>query len=165
MHRFTGPPRVLTHDSKTNIRLLRHFGAHVGEGVRVHAPLILHEGERGFHNLVIGDGCILTGSNFLDLSGRVILEEGASLGPGVIVMSHNRFNYNPFLEKVLAHQCGVGDVVIKKGASIKAGAVLTMGVTVGESAVVAAGAVVNRDIAGKSFVAGVPAKEVQKLGD
>lgn len=163
VYRLKGPPRVLTHHSKTNARILKHFGAQVGGRVHLLAPIVLHEAEHGFDNLVIGNGCILNGNNYLDLSARVTLEDGVSLGPGVIVMSHNNFNYNPFLERVLEHQCGVRAVVVRRGAGIKAGAVLTMGVTVGENAVVAAGAVVRRDVADHSFVAGVPAQEIRLL--
>jgi acetyltransferase-like isoleucine patch superfamily enzyme len=158
-----GPPRVLTHSSRLNIRIMRRFGAAVGEGVRLHAPVTLHAAEEGYANLAIGDGCLLNGNNYLDLSGPMVLEDGVSLGPGVIVMTHNRFNYNPYLEDVLAHQCGVRGVLFKAGAGIKANAVVTMGVTVGREAVVAAGAVVNRDVADRTFVAGVPAQVLRQL--
>jgi acetyltransferase-like isoleucine patch superfamily enzyme len=163
VYRQAGPPRVLIHRSHVNVRLLRRFGATVGDGVRVHPPLVLHAAESGYANLVIGDGCLLNGNNFLDLSGPVMLEAGVSLGPGVTVMTHNRFNYNRFLEDVLAHQCGVRGVRFKRGAGIKAAATVVMGITVGEDSVVAAGSVVNRDVADRTLVAGVPAAEVRRL--
>jgi len=82
----------------------------------------------------------------LDLSGRITLEKGVSLGPGVIIMTHNRYNYNPFLEDRLAHTCGIKDVLIKEGAGIKANALIVHGITIGKNAVVAGNAVVNRDV-------------------
>lgn len=48
--------------------------------------------------------------------------------------------------------------VVKRGASIGANATIVCGVTIGEWAFVAAGAVVNRDVPAYSLVAGVPAK-------
>ena len=155
---FFGPPRLLRHDSQTNIALLRRFGATVGKGVRLHAPITLHAAETGYHNLHIGDGCMFNGNNYLDLSARIQLEQGVSLGPGVIINTHNRFNYNEYLEAVLANECGVRDVIIGEGSGIKANALVVMGVTIGRHCVVAGGAVVNRDVPDYSFVAGIPAK-------
>ncbi len=54
-------------------------------------------------------------------------------------------------------------VRIRDGAWLCVGAIVLPGVTIGESAVVAAGAVVNRDVAARTLVAGVPAIEVKKL--
>lgn len=162
--RLLGPPRVLTYDSDTNIAILRAFGAKVGvRNVRVHAPLVLHGAEEGYANLSIADGCILNGNVYLDLAGRITLEEGASLGPGTIVMTHNRFNYNRILEERLAHQCGVSDVVFESGSGVKAGAIVTRGVTIGANSVVAAGAVVTRNVDSLSLVAGIPARIVERI--
>lgn len=162
--RLLGPPRVLAYDSGTNVAILRAFGAKVGSlNVRLHGPLVLHGAENGYANLTIGDRCILNGNVYLDLSGRITLEEGVSLGPGTIIMTHNRFNYNPILEERLAHQCGVADVLLRSGCGIKAGAIVTKGVTIGANSVVAAGAVVTGDVDSLTLVAGIPAKVIQRI--
>jgi acetyltransferase-like isoleucine patch superfamily enzyme len=159
-----GPPRILMYDSETNAVILRAFGAKIGtRNVRVHAPLVLHGAEDGYANLIIGDGCILNGNVYLDLSGKITLEQGTSLGPGSIVMTHNRFNYNTILEERLAHQCGVADVLLKVGSAVKAGVILTKGVTIGANSVVAAGAVVTHDVESLSLVAGIPAKVIRRI--
>ena len=164
--RLLGPPRVLAYDSDTNVAILRAFGARIGtRNVRVHAPLVLHGAEEGYANLSIADGCILNGNVYLDLAGRITLEEGVSLGPGTIVMTHNRFNYNRILEERLAHQCGVSDVVFESGSGVKAGAIVTRGVTIGANSVVAAGAVVTRNVESLSLVAGIPAKAIERISE
>lgn len=164
MSALVGPPRILNYHMRLNADILRAFGAKVGkENVRIFSPLILHEAQSGFANLTIGDNCILNGNNYLDLSAKIRLEDGTSLGGGVIIMTHNRYNFNPFLEDRLAHTCGQKDVHVKKGAGIKAGALVTMGATIGENAVVAGNAVVNRDVPDNCFVAGVPAKVKKEL--
>jgi acetyltransferase-like isoleucine patch superfamily enzyme len=48
---------------------------------------------------------------------------------------------------------------------IAAGATIIGGVTLGENSVVAAGAVVTRDVPPNSLVAGVPAKVIRSLED
>jgi acetyltransferase-like isoleucine patch superfamily enzyme len=57
----------------------------------------------------------------------------------------------------------VVETFIKKGASIGSSATIMCGLTVGENAVVGAGAVVTKDVPPKTIVAGVPAKVIRKL--
>jgi acetyltransferase-like isoleucine patch superfamily enzyme len=54
-------------------------------------------------------------------------------------------------------------VTIKKGVWIGCGVTILGGVTIGEYSVVAAGAVVTRDVPSYSVVAGVPAKIIRKI--
>ncbi len=161
--KIIGPPRLLKYSGPVNVAILKAFGAEVGQNVIVCSPVILHNARGGYSNLRIKDGCNFNGNNFLDLSGRITLEKGVSLGPGVIIMTHNRYNHNAFLEERLAHTCGIKDVLIKEGTGIKAGALIVHGITIGKNAVVAGNAVVNRDIQDNSFVAGVPARFVKEI--
>ena len=149
LFKIIGPPRILRYGNKIN--------------VPVCSPVVLHSAKEGFKNLTIKDGCFINGNNFLDLSAHITLEKGVSLGPGVIIMTHNRYNHNPFLEDRLAHTCGFGDVLIKEGAGIKANALIIHGITIGKNAVVAGHAVVNRDVGDNCFVAGVPAHVVKEI--
>ena len=161
--RIIGPPRVLRFGGQVNIAILKAFGAKVGENVRMCSPVVLHNTTDGYSKLTIQDDCFFNGYNFIDLSGRITLEKGVSLGPGVIVMTHNRYNRNPFLEERLSHTCGIKDVLIKEGSGIKAGALIVHGITIGKNAVVGGGAVVNRDVPDNCFVAGVPARLVKEI--
>ena len=152
-----GPPRMLVYDEVTNARLLRAFGATVGQDTILRAPITLHHEWDGYGNLTIGDGVALNGGTFLDLKNRITLERGVSLGPHVIVMTHNAFNGNAFLESRLPRLVADKPVVIGAGAGIKAAAVILHGVTIGEEALVAGGSVVNRDVPRRAYVSGVPA--------
>ena len=55
------------------------------------------------------------------------------------------------------------ETYIKKGASIGSSSTILGGVTVGENAIIGAGAVVTKDVPANSIVAGVPAKIIKKL--
>lgn len=164
LFKIIGPPRVLWFGWPINAAILKAFGAKVGKnGVFVHSPVILSGARGGYSNLTISDRCLLNGNNYLDLSAPITLERGVSLGPGVIIMTHNRYNHNPFLEERLGHTCGVKEVLIKEGAGIKAGALIVHGITIGRNAVVGGNAVVNRDVPDNCFVAGVPARLVKEI--
>ena len=52
-------------------------------------------------------------------------------------------------------------IVVKKGASIGANATILPGVTIGENALVAAGAIVTKDVPPYSIVGGNPAKVIK----
>jgi len=57
----------------------------------------------------------------------------------------------------------VVETFVRKGASIGSSATIMCGVTVGENAVVGAGAVVTKDVPANTIVAGVPAKVIKKI--
>lgn len=164
-YRLVGPPRILKFGTQLNTKILSIFGAQIGKNTRVYSPIVFHNAAQipGYKNLAIADNCVLNGNNFLDLSARITLEKGVSIGPGVTIMTHNGYNRNAFLVKRLPHTCGFKDVFIKQGANIKAHALIVMGVTVGQESVVAGGAVVNLDVPNRHLVAGVPARIVTEI--
>ena len=57
----------------------------------------------------------------------------------------------------------VVETYVKKGASIGSSSTILCGITVGENAIVGAGAVVTKDVPANSIVAGVPAKVIKKI--
>ena len=161
--KIIGPPRVLRYGNHVNTALLQAFGAKVGKDIICNSPVVLNNARRGFKNPTLGDNCFFNGNNFLDLRGKITLEKGVSLGPGVIIMTHNRYNHKAFLEEKLSHTCGVKDVLIKEGSGIKAGALIVHGITIGKNAVVGGNSVVNRDVPDNCFVAGVPAHLIKEI--
>lgn len=103
-------------------------------------------------NVFINHAC-----SFLDIGG-ITIEDDVQIGPHVNLTSENH-PLDPAERKTLLLQ----PIVIKRNAWIGAGATILPGVTVGENAVVAAGAVVSRDVPPNTVVAGVPANVVKTL--
>lgn len=95
--------------------------------------------------------------SFLDLGG-ITLEDGVMVGPRVNITSET-------------HPVEVGKrntlvpeaVLVKTNAWIGVAATIMPGVTIGENAVVAAGAVVTADVPADTVVAGVPAKVIKRM--
>ncbi|GGH25170.1 nodulation protein L [Dyadobacter endophyticus] len=102
-------------------------------------------------NVFINHAC-----SFLDIGG-IIIEDDVMIGPRVNITSENH-PLDPSDRKALIPR----PVRIRRNAWIGAGATILPGVTVGENAVVAAGAVVSRDVPPNTVVAGVPAKVVKE---
>jgi maltose O-acetyltransferase len=105
-------------------------------------------------NVRIGDNCVINRETYLD--GRV----GVTIGNNVnvsfqacILSLHHDHNDAAF-------PAVGGTVTICDHAWIGARAILLPGVTVGEGAVVAAGAVVTRDVGPYEVVGGVPARKI-----
>jgi len=89
------------------------------------------------------------------------IEDEASVGPGVSIMAHS--GASPFHQRLKIYHEKPQKVTVKRGAWIAAHAVILPGVTIGEGAIVAAGAVVSRDVPAYTIVAGNPARPVQEL--
>lgn len=159
----TRHPRVLRFGHRVNADILRALGARIGRNTVVQPPLVLHEAAHRYSNLTVGDNCYLNGNNFFDLTARITVEDDVSIGPGVTIMTHNSYHTNEFLIDRLPHTCGSEDVVIKRGANVKAHTLITMGTTIHEDAVVAGGSVVNQDVPARHLVAGNPATIVTEI--
>lgn len=95
--------------------------------------------------------------SFLDIGG-ITIEDDVKLGPKVNLVTENH-PLDPSARKTLL----INPIIIKQNAWIGAGATILPGVTVGENSVVAAGAVVSRDVLPNTVVAGIPAKVVKTL--
>ena len=91
----------------------------------------------------------------------VTVEDGVFIGPGAI-LTNDRFPRALTATGTLA-QAGdwtVSPVVLRRGCSIGAGAVVIAGTSVGTFATVGAGAVVTKDVPPHALVAGNPARRI-----
>lgn len=108
--------------------------------------------------------------------GRLIIGEGTWLSPGVVFYTHleaeiqigERCDLGPGVEFIVgSHEVGTGErragngtaraIVVGNGCWVGAKSVILGGVTIGDGAIIAAGAVVTRDVPAHTLVAGVPA--------
>jgi acetyltransferase-like isoleucine patch superfamily enzyme len=103
-------------------------------------------------NSTINDNCILNAADKIVIGDNVHISAGATLlTAGLYKEPEN--NDRPHFTK---------PIEIKNGAWIGANAILLPGITVGENAIVGAGAVVTKDVQNNQVVAGVPAKALKQ---
>ncbi|MFB6890493.1 acyltransferase [Kitasatospora sp. NPDC056327] len=120
-------------------------GAYVGPGVRIGDRVKLQN-----HALVYEPA---------------VLEDGVFVGPAV-VLTNDRYPRSVDVDGRLkrGEDWHAHGVTLRHGCSIGGRAVLVAGVTVGRWAMVAAGAVVHRDVPDFALVAGVPARRIKWVG-
>jgi acetyltransferase-like isoleucine patch superfamily enzyme len=103
-------------------------------------------------NVFINHGC-----SFLDLGG-ITIEDDVLIGPQVKLVTENH-PVDPSNRKSL----DLKSIHIGKNVWLGAGAIILPGVTVGENSIVAAGAVVTKDVPSNTIVGGVPARVIKKI--
>lgn len=131
--------------------------AHVGNGSIIGRGVYIGPG------VIIGRNCKI--QNYALVYEPALLENGVFIGPGV-VFTNDVFPRAINLDgsrKTNSDWDAVG-VTVRTGASIGANAVCVAPITIGRWALVAAGAVVTKDVRDYALVAGVPAKRIGWVG-
>lgn len=111
--------------------------------------------------VVIGKNCKISSHSFLCTG--VEIEDNVFIGHGVMFTNDlypraTREDGSPQTEE----DWTLIKTLVKKGASIGSNATIICGITIGENAIVGAGAVVTKDVAPGTTVAGNPAKEIKR---
>lgn len=139
-------------------------GARIGEGSRVWhfvhvcAGALIGKGVSLGQNVfvgnqaVIGDHCKV--QNNVSVYDNVTLEEGVFCGPSMVFTNV----YNPRAQ--IARKNEYRSTLVKKGATLGANCTIVCGVTIGEYALVGAGALINKDIPAYALMVGVPARQI-----
>ena len=143
---------VLPDDPSYMTYLEELFGRDLSD-VRILTPFLCDFGNR----VKFGKGVFLNHSAILSASGGIEFEDGVLVAPGVRIATinhdmnrrHTTYTY--------------GKVTIRKNAWIGMNVTICPGVTIGRYAVVAAGAVVTKDIPDYAVAGGVPAKVLRYL--
>jgi acetyltransferase-like isoleucine patch superfamily enzyme len=143
-----------SHPSQIRDLLSQITGSYIDETVDVFTPIYINYGKHTKigKNVFINFDCV-----FLDLGG-IIIEDGVLIAPKVSLLSEGH-PISPDERQSLVP----GRIHIKRNAWIGAGATILPGVTVGENAVVAAGAVVSKDVPANTIVGGIPAKTIKSI--
>lgn len=128
-------------------------GAHVGRDCNIGEHCFVESGSS------IGDGCTIKNGNMIWEG--VTIEDGVFIGPSVH-LTNDLYPRSPRLPEAKNRYRDRSDWLvptrIKRGASLGAGSVIIAGITVGEYAMLAAGAVATKNIPAYALARGNPAK-------
>ena len=128
------------------------FGSRLPASSHIIPPMQIDEAEQ----ITIGENVFINHSLTVMSVGSVTIEDGVMIGPEAALLTANH-DFN----NLMVLKCK--PIVIKKGAWIGARAIILPGVTVGEGAIVASGAVVTKDVEPKAIVGGNPAKLIKYI--
>jgi acetyltransferase-like isoleucine patch superfamily enzyme len=110
--------------------------------------------------LVIGDDVGIAENAFISVRGKVKIGSSTIFGPGVKLFSENH-NFSDLNIPVYLQGATKKGVEIGEDCWIGANTIILDGVHVGKKVIVAAGAVVNKDVPDYAIVGGIPAKVIK----
>lgn len=140
----------------------------IGEGTRIWQFVVVLKGAR------IGSDCNICAQTLIEgdvvIGDRVTVKSGVQIWDGSVIGSDvfigpNVTFSNDLYPRSKQYPEKFEGVTIQSGASIGANATLLPGLTIGEKALVGAGAVVTKDVPARAVVVGNPAKIVRYLDD
>jgi UDP-2-acetamido-3-amino-2,3-dideoxy-glucuronate N-acetyltransferase len=134
------------------------YGCKIGDGTRLGTFVEIQK------NAEIGRRCKISSHTFI--CEGVTIEDNVFVGHGVMFTNTLLPRAaNAQGELLTEAEWDVMPTRIRKGATIGSGVVILCGITIGENAVIGAGAVVTRDVGDGEIWAGVPARLVRRVPD
>ena len=143
---------VILHPELVNL-----YGCRIGGDTRI-GPFVEIQ-----KNVVVGRRCKISSHSFL--CEGVTIEDEVFVGHGVMFINDARPRATAGGQLQTEADWQVVTTRVARGASLGSGAVVMCGVTIGEHALVGAGAVVTRDVPAGATVAGVPARVLARNGE
>jgi acetyltransferase-like isoleucine patch superfamily enzyme len=135
--------------------LVNLYGCEIGDDSKIGAFVEIQK------NASVGRLCKISSHSFV--CEGVTIDDEVFVGHGVMFINDRRPRATAAGGLQTEADWQVVPTRVKRGASIGSGAVILCGVTIGEKAMVGAGAVVTRDVPDGATVAGVPARVLARL--
>jgi len=129
------------------------YGCEIGDGTKIGSFVEIQKG------VFVGRNCKVSSHTFI--CEGVTIKDEVFVGHGVIFIN-DKYPRATTADGSLQSEADwkVVPTVVERGAAIGSGATILCGVTIGEEAIVGAGAVVTKDVAAQTSVAGNPARVV-----
>jgi acetyltransferase-like isoleucine patch superfamily enzyme len=136
--------------------LVNLYGCTIGDDTKVGAFVEIQK------NAVVGKRCKISSHSFI--CEGVVIQDRVFVGHGVVFIN-DKLPRATAADGALQTEADwkVVETIVQEGASIGSGSAILCGVTIGRNAIIGAGAVVTRDVADNSVVAGCPARLLRKL--
>lgn len=149
---------VVTGEGVKIYSFVNAYGCSINDGTKVGTFVEIQKGVK------IGKNCKISSHSFI--CEGVTIEDGVFIGHNVSFindMNPRAVNLDGSLQTEA--DWSMVNTIVKKGASIGTSATILGGVTIGENALVGAGAVVTKDVPNGATVIGNPAKILKKQND
>lgn len=134
--------------------LSRLFGKTVDESFRVFPPFYTDFGK----NITVGKNVFINACCHFQDHGGVSLDDGCQIGHNVVFATLNHG-----LAPEDRQTTYPAPITLGKNVWVGSNSTILQGVTIGDNAVIAAGAVVTKDVPENTIVGGVPARIIRKI--
>ena len=131
------------------------FGYRVPESLRVFPPFYTDFGR----NITVGRDVFINACCHFQDHGGVTIGDGCQIGHNVVFATLNHG-----LSPEDRQNTYPAPIVLGRNVWVGSNATILQGVTIGDNAVIAAGAVVTKDVEPATIVGGVPAKVIRRIG-
>lgn len=131
-------------------------GSNVDSSFRMFPPFYTDFGK----NIHIGKNVFINSCCQFQDQGGIFIGDNCLIGPGTIMATLNH-GFEPENRQNMTH----APIVIGKGVWTGAHVTILPGVTIGDNAIIAAGAVVTKDVPADMIVGGVPAHIIKSIHD
>lgn len=128
-----------------------HF-VHVCGGAKIGSGCSLGQNVFVGNRVTIGNNVKV--QNNVSIYDNVFVEDDVFCGPSMVFT--NVYNPRSFIERKTEYR----DTLVKRGATLGANCTIVCGVTIGEYALIGAGAVINKDVKPFALMVGVPGKQI-----
>jgi acetyltransferase-like isoleucine patch superfamily enzyme len=127
------------------------YGCEIGDGTRIGSFVEIQKGA------FVGRNCKVSSHTFI--CEGVTIKDEVFIGHGVVFIN-DKYPRATTADGSLQSEADwkVVATIVERGASVGSGATILCGVTIGEYAIVGAGAVVTKDVPARTTVAGNPAR-------
>ncbi len=130
------------------------FGYRVPQSLRVFPPLYADFGK----NIMVGENVFINACCHFQDHGGVTIGDGCQIGHNVVFATLNHG-----LAPENRSYTYPAPILLGKNVWVGSNATILQGVTIGDNAVIAAGAVVTKDVAANTVVGGVPARFIKRI--
>ncbi|MBN1569590.1 MAG: N-acetyltransferase [Acidobacteria bacterium] len=136
-------------------KFINLYGCTIGDNVKIGAFVEIQK------NAFIGNNCKISSHTFI--CEGVTIEDDVFVGHSVAFINDIYPRATAGGQLQTESDWKVEKTLVKKGASIGSGATILAKVIIGENAIIGAGAVVTKDVAPNTIVAGNPAKLIRVI--
>lgn len=130
------------------------FGNRVPQSLKVFPPLYADFGK----NITVGENVFINACCHFQDHGGITIGDGCQIGHNVVFATLNH-GLSPEDRKTTYP----APIVLGKNVWVGSNATILQGVSIGDNAVIGAGAVVAKDVAANTVVGGVPAKFIRNI--